>query len=109
MTSFTLKEEIIQEYKLQFPENVNYHRNITFNTLQGMKKEQRKIFELAQVVPDSLLDKMCAHGSVDDIISKFESFISAGVSHFVLMFIGNEYYNQIKVFNEKVIPYFKNK
>ncbi|MBD3226750.1 MAG: LLM class flavin-dependent oxidoreductase [Candidatus Lokiarchaeota archaeon] len=107
MTSFCLKHEIIKEYNLEFPEGVDYHSNITYNTLLGMKKEQRKIFEIAECVPDSLINEMCAYGSVDSIISKLEEFIRSGVDHFVLMFIGKEYYNQIRIFADKILTYFR--
>lgn len=107
MTTFCLKHEMIKEYDLKIPEGTDYHNNVTFNTLLGMKKEQRKIFEVAECIPDSLISEMCAYGSIDNIITKLENFIEVGVDHFVLMFIGKNYYDQIKEFNEKVLPHFR--
>ncbi len=107
MTVFSMKEEIIKEFNLKFPQNMNFHKMMTHNTLLGMKKAQRKVFDYSQYVPDSILKDMCAFGPVDNIISKLEDFIKAGVEYFVLMFIGNNYYEQIKEFSSKIIPYFQ--
>ena len=106
MTVFSLKEEIIKEYKLKFPNNMSFHKMMTHNSLLGMKNAQRKIFDYSKCVPDSIIKDMCAYGSIDNIISKIESFINVGVEYFVLMFIGKNYYDQIKIFNDKILPHF---
>jgi len=107
MTVFALKEEMIKEYNLKFPNDMSFHKMVTYNTIVGMKKAQRKVFEYSQYVPDSIIEEMCAYGSIDNIIKKFELFIKAGVEYFVLMFIGKNYYQQIEEFKKKIIPYFQ--
>ncbi|MHA1271448.1 MAG: LLM class flavin-dependent oxidoreductase [Candidatus Helarchaeota archaeon] len=107
MSVFTMRKEIANEYNLKFPDGVNFHNIVTYNSIIDMKKKQRKVFELTQNVPISLIKDMCAFGPVDNVISKIETFISAGVEFFVLLFIGSNYLDQIKLFSEKILPYFR--
>jgi alkanesulfonate monooxygenase SsuD/methylene tetrahydromethanopterin reductase-like flavin-dependent oxidoreductase (luciferase family) len=75
----------------------------------GLARSQLKIVEFSKQVPDSIVDEMYAYGTTDEIISRFESFINAGVDHFVILFIGGNYFDQMKMFAEKVLPYFRGK
>ena len=105
MCNFITKKEIADEYSLKPPEGVEWHKS----TILGMAKNQLKVIEFSKQVPDSLADEMCAYGTPDEIISRFESFISAGVDHFVILFIGGNYFEQMQMFADKVLPYFRGK
>jgi phthiodiolone/phenolphthiodiolone dimycocerosates ketoreductase len=103
--NFVLKKEFADEYGLKAPEGIDWHNS----SLREFAKNQLKVNEFSKQVPDSIIDEMCAYGTTDDIISRFESFINVGVEHFVILFIGDKYFDQMRIFAEKVLPYFRGK
>jgi phthiodiolone/phenolphthiodiolone dimycocerosates ketoreductase len=105
MCNFATKKEIADEYGLRAPEGIEWHKS----TILGMAKNQLKIIEFSKQVPDSLANEMCAYGTPDEVISRFESFINAGVDHFVILFIGGNYFEQMQIFADKILAYFRGK
>jgi phthiodiolone/phenolphthiodiolone dimycocerosates ketoreductase len=78
-----------------------------FQRLVVSKKVVRELEDQAQAIPDSLVEKMCAVGTPDQIIASFEKAVAAGAEHFCLTVgRGNADYN-MKVMREKVLPYFR--
>ena len=71
----------------------------------------------AEAMPDEIAEEWLALGTVDEVIDKLEVFVKAGATHIVMKdLIGiyvtsdiNKLNEQIKIFGEKIIPYFKGK
>ena len=69
--------------------------------------DMKKIEENAQKIPKSLIEKISAVGSVDDIIAKIDIFIKSGADHIILADVGSELEESMRILGEKVLPYFK--
>lgn len=83
--------------------------DVNFQRLVVSKKVVKELELQAGPIPDSLVEKMCAIGSADDIISQLEKAITAGAEHFCLTIgRGKADYN-LKVMREKVLPYFRDR
>jgi phthiodiolone/phenolphthiodiolone dimycocerosates ketoreductase len=105
MCNFVTRKEIADEYGLKPPEGIEMDKS----ALMEIPRKLLKVMEFSKQVPDSLADEMCAYGTSEDVISRFESFIGAGVDHFVIMFLGGNYFDQLKIFADKILPYFRGK
>ena len=102
----TLCPFLLEAEGIPFPETVvdiNYQR---------MKLEDKVFEELeraSEAIPDSLIQKVCPIGTVDDTISFLEKTIEAGSKHLVIAPTHGVPEENLKALREKVIPYFKSK
>jgi phthiodiolone/phenolphthiodiolone dimycocerosates ketoreductase len=68
------------------------------------------LLEKAKQLPDDILDKAPVFfGSPDNLIDGIERYVKAGTRHFVVNFFvrPNVLRDTLKLFAEKVIPYFR--
>ena len=68
---------------------------------------ENKIFEFLPKIPPELADEFAIMGSKDECIEKIESFIKAGVEHFIFINVGRNPKETLRVYGEEIIPYFK--
>jgi len=74
------------------------------------KEVANKLLEKAKEIPDEVVDKSpIIFGAPDDVIKKIESYIEAGVRHFIMpFFVSPKMVEETcSLFAEKVIRYFK--
>jgi alkanesulfonate monooxygenase SsuD/methylene tetrahydromethanopterin reductase-like flavin-dependent oxidoreductase (luciferase family) len=65
------------------------------------------IVEAARDVPDEAVYKTVALGSVDNCIEMIDSFIRRKAAHIAIRDLGPDVEKDLKIFANKVIPYFK--
>jgi len=78
-----------------------------FQRLVVTKEVVKQLEAQAASIPDSLVEKMCAIGSADDIISSLGKAVEAGAQHFCLSVTRGRPDENMKVLREKVLPYFR--
>jgi phthiodiolone/phenolphthiodiolone dimycocerosates ketoreductase len=78
-----------------------------FQRLVVSKEVVRQLEAQAASIPDSLVEKMCAIGSPDEIISSLDKAVEAGAQHLCLSVTRGKPDDNMKVLREKVLPYFR--
>ncbi len=68
-----------------------------------------EISKLAEAVPTSIVKKVSATGSVDEVITFLEDRINAGATHLVINPSQGIFEQNLKILKEKIIPYLKDK
>jgi len=85
--------------------------DMTFSLVMKLETTMA-LLEKAKQLPDTILDKAPVFfGTEDDVISGIEKYVKAGAQHFVVNFFvrPETLKDTLKLFAEKVIPYFKEK
>lgn len=81
---------------------------INFQKLTVSEKVVNEIVRLSEYVTTSLVRKVCALGSTDDVIEFLEERLRIGATHMVLSLTRGQPEENLKAVSEKVLPYFRN-
>ncbi|MFX0134384.1 MAG: LLM class flavin-dependent oxidoreductase [Candidatus Hodarchaeota archaeon] len=103
-TIFTLKKEILKEFKIHFDENINFDYGLRLS-LEEMAKFQQEMMAMYKTIPDEAIYSVTAAGSPEDVIEQLDKFIKAGVEHFAIEFLG-KYWESLELFAKEIIPHF---
>ena len=72
-----------------------------------MQKDAIKLSSFIQQIPLELIQQVTAFGTPTDCIESIERFVKVGVKHFVVEFLGPDYFDALKLFSEEVMPHFR--
>ena len=78
-----------------------------FQRLVVSKQVVKELEEQAEAIPDSLVERMCAIGGAEEIISHIEAARAVGAEHFVLAATRGVPEENLRVLRDKVMPYFR--
>jgi alkanesulfonate monooxygenase SsuD/methylene tetrahydromethanopterin reductase-like flavin-dependent oxidoreductase (luciferase family) len=94
-------------YNLNLPEGIGLDYPIMEMLAddEGMEKQK----EVIQCIPEEAVDDFSLIGDVDDIIEKMNRFVRSGLKHFCLVGLDSNPKEVMKIYGEKIIPYFKEK
>jgi alkanesulfonate monooxygenase SsuD/methylene tetrahydromethanopterin reductase-like flavin-dependent oxidoreductase (luciferase family) len=67
---------------------------------------ENKLYDLVPKVPVEVADEFSIMGTKDECIEKIEKFIRAGVEHFILINIGPNPKETLRIYGEDIIPAF---
>ncbi|NVM55773.1 MAG: LLM class flavin-dependent oxidoreductase [Candidatus Helarchaeota archaeon] len=101
-----LKKELLSEYNVELPEELQFQKRIKLS-LYEMMKDGQKLSSFISQIPLELIQQVTAYGTPDDCIESIDRFVKAGVDHFVIEFLGPNYYDAMTLFMNEVIPHFK--
>ncbi len=101
-----LKKEILNEYNIKLPEELQFQRRIKLS-LYEMQKDVKKLSSLVSQIPLEVIQEVTAYGTPEDCIKSLERFVKAGVEHFVIEFLGPDYFDALELFATEVVPHFK--
>jgi alkanesulfonate monooxygenase SsuD/methylene tetrahydromethanopterin reductase-like flavin-dependent oxidoreductase (luciferase family) len=104
----TLNKRILEKYGIKLPEGLSLHK-LWMEFTSANTKVINLFKEYVDRIPTEAAERVNAFGTPDDVIESLERFIEVGVRHFVIEFFGPEYWESIRLFSKKVIPYFKRK
>ena len=69
----------------------------------------KKMGEVMKQIPFEAVQKTTVFGTPDDCIEQIDKYIKAGVEHFVVSPMNVRMEDNIKLYGEKIIPYFREK
>ncbi len=101
-----LKKELLNEYKIEIPEDLRIQNRIKLS-LSEMQKDIEKLGSLISQIPLELIQQVTAYGTPEDCIESLDRFVKAGVEHFVIEFVGPNYFEALELFAKEVMPHFK--
>ncbi len=78
-----------------------------FKDLIPGEDSEQKLLELIPKVPLDLSKDFAIMGDKEECISKIEEFAKAGVKHFVLINVGPDPKETLRIYGEEIIPYFR--
>jgi alkanesulfonate monooxygenase SsuD/methylene tetrahydromethanopterin reductase-like flavin-dependent oxidoreductase (luciferase family) len=78
-----------------------------FKDLIPGEDSEQKLLELIPKVPLDLSKDFAIMGNKEECISKIEEFVKAGVKHFVLINVGPDPKETLRIYGEEIIPYFR--
>lgn len=100
------RKEILSQYNIDVPKEFELE-NMYREPIRNHTKKQGEIVGFIQSnVPADVIRSVAIAGSPGEVIEQLQTFVDAGVEHFVFEFIG-DYFNSLKLFAEEVIPHFK--
>ncbi|MHA1384810.1 MAG: LLM class flavin-dependent oxidoreductase [Candidatus Helarchaeota archaeon] len=104
---FCLRPEIAKEYNIEIPEKLDFIKHFKL-PLKKQKSHNVKAMDFAQKhIPQEVRMQTVLAGSPDEIIEQIEKWVNAGCEYFSLQFFGDDYWNSLKLFAEKVVPHLK--
>lgn len=94
---------LCEEEGMRLPSGIetNYQRILL------SKEELNELTMLGQLVPTSLVKKVCAIGNVDEVISFLQERIRVGARHFVIVATRGQAEENLRAFRDEIIPYFR--
>ncbi|NVM27595.1 MAG: LLM class flavin-dependent oxidoreductase [Candidatus Helarchaeota archaeon] len=101
-----LKKELLEEYDVKLPEELQFQKRIKLS-LYEMSKEIEKLTGFVPKIPMELIQQVTAYGTPEDCIESLDRFVKAGVEHFVIEFMGPDYFNAMELFTKEVLPNFR--
>jgi alkanesulfonate monooxygenase SsuD/methylene tetrahydromethanopterin reductase-like flavin-dependent oxidoreductase (luciferase family) len=70
--------------------------------------EQKKILlEIANKIPDEIVEKVVIAGSTDDAIEQIEDYVKSGVKHFIITPPIPWFEETVEAYKKEIIPYFR--
>ncbi|MBO8182681.1 MAG: LLM class flavin-dependent oxidoreductase [Archaeoglobus sp.] len=78
-----------------------------FKELIPGEDTENKLMELIPKIPYELADEFAIMGSRDECIERIEEFAKAGVEHFILINVGRNPKETLRLYGEDIIPYFR--
>jgi alkanesulfonate monooxygenase SsuD/methylene tetrahydromethanopterin reductase-like flavin-dependent oxidoreductase (luciferase family) len=78
-----------------------------FKELIPGEEMENKLYDLIPKVPVNLTDEFSIMGTRDECIERIEEFAKAGVNHFILINVGPNPKETLRIYGEEIIPYFK--
>ncbi|MHA1793382.1 MAG: LLM class flavin-dependent oxidoreductase [Promethearchaeota archaeon] len=104
-----LRPEILKKNGIDVPEKVDFIKHFALPKVGAHKRHQGHAMEFAikHEIPEDVLLSPVLAGSPEDIIEQIEAYIKAGCEYFCIQFFGPDYWNQVKLFSNEVISYFK--
>ncbi|MFX1299117.1 MAG: LLM class flavin-dependent oxidoreductase, partial [Promethearchaeota archaeon] len=105
-STLCLKKELLTKYDVELPEGLEFNKRIKLS-LYEMKKDAAKLQSVISQIPLDLIQQVTAYGTPDDCIESINRFAKVGVEHFVIEFLGPDYFDAIRLFTDEVIPHFR--
>ncbi len=107
---FACRPEILKDLNIEMPEKLSFVKHFSLEKVSEHKRHQGNAMAFCQEhVPRDLTLSTVLAGTPDDIIGQIEKWIAAGCEHFGLQFLGENYWESVKLFSKEVIPHFDKK
>ncbi|AGK62110.1 Coenzyme F420-dependent N5,N10-methylene tetrahydromethanopterin reductase-related flavin-dependent oxidoreductase [Archaeoglobus sulfaticallidus PM70-1] len=78
-----------------------------FKELIPGESMENKLYELIPKIPVEVSNDFSIMGNREECIEKIEAFIKAGVEHFILINIGPDPKETLRIYGEEIVPYFR--
>jgi alkanesulfonate monooxygenase SsuD/methylene tetrahydromethanopterin reductase-like flavin-dependent oxidoreductase (luciferase family) len=107
-----IKAQIIPEpkllleagYNVELPEDL---RSMSFFKALADSEWVGKFLAYSELIPKEAAIEFSVAGTVDDCIEKIDEYVKAGARHILLINAGPDPRYVLKIYGEKIIPYFK--
>ena len=98
----------MKDFNVELPQKLNFVSHFKMESVSEHKRHQGNAMAFClDKVPEAVRMQTVLAGTSDDITGQIEKWIEAGCEHFGLQFLGESYWDSVKLFTEKVIPHFK--
>ena len=101
-----LKKELLEKSDIQLPDDLNFQKRIKLS-LHDMQKDAEKMSHVVSQIPEELIQHVTAYGTPEDCIESIDRFVKVGVEHFVIEFLGPNYFDALRLFVSEVVAYFR--
>lgn len=102
----SIRPEICEEFNIMVPENMDFIKHFKLPLKKQSSHHARAIDFAQKNIPEDIRMQSVLAGSPEDIIEQIKNWEKAGCEHISLQFLGDDYWNSLKLFAEEVIPYF---
>lgn len=93
-------------YNIEFPEEL---KSISFFKALPDQDWMQKFLAYSELIPREAAIEFSVAGTVNGCIEKINEYIRVGAKHIILVNVGPDPRQTLKVYSEKIIPYFKGK
>jgi 5,10-methylenetetrahydromethanopterin reductase len=100
--------ELLKEagYDIEIPESL---QSIPYFKALPNSEWIEKFLAYSELIPNEAVIEFSIAGKVNDCIEKIDEYIKAGAKHILLANVGPDPKQTLKLYSERIIPYFKEK